>query len=128
MALGVVAEGAVAAGLEPAGLEPAGLDPAGLEPAGAEPVPGVEDSTTGSGCAVSRNDLAATCGCIPPATTLRIEVRLRLVTRSVICPTRGFTGDITSAALYAGRSVGAVTGEMTAAAIVEEFAAALGQR
>ena len=50
------------------------------------------------------------------------------VTRSVICPTRGFTGDITSAALYAGRSVGAVTGETTAAAIVEEFAAALGQR
>ena len=50
------------------------------------------------------------------------------LTRSVICPTRGFTGDITSAALYAGRSVGAVTGETTAAAIVEEFAAALGQR
>ncbi|MCB9374553.1 MAG: nitronate monooxygenase, partial [Microthrixaceae bacterium] len=39
------------------------------------------------------------------------------VTRSVICPTRGFTGDITSAALYAGRSVGAVTCETTAAAI-----------
>ena len=50
------------------------------------------------------------------------------VTRSVICPTRGFTGDITSAALYAGRSVGAVTGETTAAAIVDEFAAALGRR
>jgi len=50
------------------------------------------------------------------------------VTRSVICPTRGFTGDITSAALYAGRSVGAVTGATTAAAIVEEFAAALRQR
>lgn len=50
------------------------------------------------------------------------------VTRSVICPTRGFTGDVISAALYAGRSVGAVTGETTAAAIVDEFAAALGQR
>ncbi len=50
------------------------------------------------------------------------------LTRSVICPTRGFTGDVTGAALYAGRSVGAVTGETTAAAIVEEFAAALGQR
>ncbi len=50
------------------------------------------------------------------------------VTRSVICPTRGFTGDVTSAALYAGRSVGAVTGETTAAAIVDEFAAALGRR
>ncbi len=50
------------------------------------------------------------------------------VTRSVICPTRGFTGDVTSAALYAGRSVGAVTGETTAAAIVEEFTAALGRR
>ena len=50
------------------------------------------------------------------------------VTRSVICPTRGFTGDVTSAALYAGRSVGAVTGETTAAAIVEKFTAALGRR
>ncbi|HNH37067.1 MAG TPA: nitronate monooxygenase, partial [Microthrixaceae bacterium] len=40
------------------------------------------------------------------------------LTRSVICPTRGFTGDVTGAALYAGRSVGAVTGETTAAAIV----------
>ncbi|HMV73504.1 MAG TPA: nitronate monooxygenase [Microthrixaceae bacterium] len=50
------------------------------------------------------------------------------LTRSVICPTRGFTGDVTGAALYAGRSVGAVTGETTAAAIVDEFAAALGRR
>ena len=50
------------------------------------------------------------------------------LTRSVICPTRGFTGDVTGAALYAGRSVGAVTGETTAAAIVEEFTAALGRR
>lgn len=45
--------------------------------------------------------------------------------RSALCPMRAFGGDVASAALYAGRSVGAVTGETTAAAIVAEFAAVL---
>lgn len=48
-------------------------------------------------------------------------------TRSVICPVRGFSDDIASAALYAGRSVGAVTGVTTAAAIVDDFAGALAE-
>ncbi|HET8930123.1 MAG TPA: nitronate monooxygenase, partial [Acidimicrobiales bacterium] len=39
-------------------------------------------------------------------------------------PGRSFDGDVGAAALYAGRSVDAVTGETTAAEIVAEFAAA----
>lgn len=41
-------------------------------------------------------------------------------------PGRAFDGDVAAAALYAGRSVDAVTGPTTAAAIVAEFATALG--
>lgn len=40
-------------------------------------------------------------------------------------PGRDFSGDVASAALYAGRSVDAVTGPTTVASIMAEFAAAL---
>lgn len=42
-------------------------------------------------------------------------------TRIPIPPTRGFTGDVAAAALYAGRSVDAVTGPTTVAEVMAEF-------
>lgn len=50
------------------------------------------------------------------------------LTRSVICPQRTFTGEIASAALYAGMSVADVTAPTTAAAIVAEFSGVLAAR
>lgn len=47
-------------------------------------------------------------------------------TRLPLPPTRAFTGDVGAAALYAGRSVGAVTRLGTAAEVISELAGALG--
>ncbi len=43
-------------------------------------------------------------------------------TRSPLPPGRDFTGDVATAALYAGKSVGAVTGATTVAEVMAEFA------
>src|SRR5262249_15299150 len=47
-------------------------------------------------------------------------VRQPLPRRAMPCPTRGTTGTIAAMALYAGESVGAVSGVVPAAAIVDE--------
>ena len=49
-------------------------------------------------------------------------VRMPLPTFAAPCPTRDITGPIEAMALYAGESVGAVTGVQSAAEVVEELA------
>jgi hypothetical protein len=49
-------------------------------------------------------------------------VRMPLPTFAVSCPTRDITGSIAAMALYAGESVGAVTGVVPAGDVVRELA------